>query len=357
MKTSSQKKKAQLLNRKSFDPNLFHYTGEENNGKIDIQLFKYNNDNFVEKKEIEASKIEDFDDNSYIYWLNTYGLSDTAAIASICKKLQIHNLTIQDILDVNQRPKFQEFDDFCFLTIKSTLPSEKEINTEQISFVIGKNYLISFQEKKADYFDHLRFRLRENSGVLRQKRSDYLLYTLLESILDNYFKTLDHLGKEIDNTSIIDYNEKPSPIFLEAIENNKKLVNFIKKAILPIKEFSLLVEREESSFIEKNQIKYFNEIKDLCLTLLDTCDTLLASLESRTNLFFYVQGDRMNQVMKTLTVIATIFIPLTFIAGIYGMNFSNIPELSWKHGYISVWVVFFMVVIAMVVYFRKKKWF
>jgi len=357
MKTFQHLKKIQLLNRKAPDPNRFIYTGEKSVELIDIQLFKYRKDDCIEKTNISPSDIKMFEDDDYMYWLNIYGLSEADTIAAICKNLQIHSLVIQDILDINQRPKFQEFESYSFLTIKSTVPSVSEIVTEQISFIIGKNYLISFQEKKADHFEHLRFRLRENKGILRERGSDYLLYTMLESILDNYFRVLNNLEKEVENMNFVDSKEEPSPAILKLIENNKKHVTFIKKAIFPIKEFIIVVEREEAGLIEKRHLKYFFEIKDLCLTLLDTCDTILSSLESNTNLFFYIQGDRMNKVMKTLTVIATIFIPLTFIAGIYGMNFTNMPELQWKYGYAAVWLLIMIVLIGMIIYFRKKKWF
>ncbi len=357
MKTLKHLKKFQLLNRKTPDPNRFIYTGEKSVDRIDIQLFKYNMDECSEKTNISPSDIEMFDDNDYMYWLNVYGLSEPDTIATICKNLEIHSLVIQDILDINQRPKFQEFENYSFLTIKSTVPSSSEIATEQISFIIGNNYLISFQEKKADHFEHLRFRLRENKGILRKRGPDYLLYTMLESILDNYFKTLNHFDRDVDNMNFINSKEEPSPSILELLENTKKHVSFIKKAIIPIKEFIVVVEREENQLVEKRHLKYFSEVKDLCLTLLDTCDTILSSLESNTNLFFYIQGHRMNQVMKTLTIIATIFIPLTFIAGIYGMNFSNMPELHWKYGYMSVWLLIIIILIGMIIYFRKRKWF
>ena len=186
---------------------------------------------------------------------------------------------------------------------------------------------------------------------------DYLLYTMLEAILDNYFKTLTKLDEDTEKFNFTNTKKEPSPNALEIIENNKKLINFIKKSILPIKEFTQLVERAECQAVQKNNLKYFAEIKDLCLTLIDNCDMILSSLESKSNLFFSVQGHRMNQVMKTLTIVSTIFIPLTFIAGIYGMNFSNMPELKWKYGSFAIWIIIIIVFFTMIMYFRRKKWF
>ena len=345
------------LNRKKNDPGKYIFTGATNTNEIEIQLFQYNKERCIENKSIQLESIKKFSGNEDVYWLNIYGLNETEVIASICEKQGIHKLIIQDILDVHQRPKFQEFENFSFLTLKSIVPAQKEMITEQISFVFGPNFLLSFQERKADFFEHLRFRLRENKGILRERSADYLLYSMLESILDNYFKTLNRLDEEIENFDFTDTNKEPSPNALAIIESHKKFVHFIKKSILPIKEFTQIVERGECQSIEKRHVKYFLEIKDLCLTLLDSSDMILSSLESATNMFFSMQGHRMNQVMKTLTIVATIFIPLTFIAGIYGMNFAHMPELEWQYGYLGIWMIILLIFLGMVFYFKSKKWF
>ena len=357
METKNSPKNHQLLNRKKTDPNKFIFTGITHTPGIDMQLYKYNSTKFQETKKLSVDNLQKFDDNSYQYWLNIYGLSDPESIVAICKQLNIHNLVIQDVLDVNQRPKFQEFDDYCFFTIKSIVSPGITMQIEQISFIFNSNFLISFQEKKGDHFEHLRYRLRENAGILRQRSSDYLLYTMLEAVLDNYFKTLYQLESDVEELDLVKISADLSPVVLEKIERYKKQVHLVKKAIQPIKDFALMVERESVNFIEKKHVKYFLELKDLCLTLLDSCETIESTLESNTNLFFSVQGHRMNQVMKTLTVVTSIFIPLTFIAGIYGMNFEYMPELSWNYGYFGVWVLFVVILIVMTVYFKKKKWF
>jgi len=351
------RKIASVLNRKKDDPGKYIFTGELRLDEIDTQLFKYNKEECAESKNILPENISTFEKNDEKYWLNVHGLSDTESIASLCEKQGIHGLVIQDILDVNQRPKFQEYDNFSFLTLKSIVPSEEELITEQISFVFGVNFLISFQERKEDFFEHLKVRLREDKGLLREQSVDYLLYAMLESILDNYFRTLHKLDEKIEGLNFADTKKDPSPDALQNIENHKKYVHFIKKSILPIKEFTQAVERGDCQFIEQKHLKYFLEIQDLCLTLIDSSDMVLASLESATNLFFSVQGHRMNQVMKTLTIVATIFMPLTFIAGIYGMNFTYMPELEWKYGYLGIWGVIVLVFLGMVIYFKSKKWF
>lgn len=346
----------QLLNRKKTDPGKFIFTGESRTATVDIQQFRYNSVEVNEELHLTADAVPQYQGNHYHYWLNVHGLGNPDLIASICLKQDIHGLVIQDILDVQQRPKFQEFEHYCFLTIKSTIPASADMHTEQISFVWGKNYLISFQEKKSDHFEHLRVRLRENTGIIRERGADYLLFTMLEAILDNYFKTLQKLDDQVEQLNFLGAGADPSPDVLAMIERNKKYVHIIRKSILPVKEFVAQLERVENKWMEKRHLKYYLEIKDLCLTLLDNCDMISASLESKSNLFFSVQGHRLNQVMKTLTVVTAIFIPLSFIAGVYGMNFAHMPELKWKYGYPAVLVIMFALLVIMLIIFRKRKW-
>ncbi|MBE0673151.1 MAG: magnesium/cobalt transporter CorA [Bacteroidales bacterium] len=347
-----------FLNRRKKDPNEFVFTGDSKTSELDIQLFSFNKDQITESTGLKPADANIPYDDKSISWLNVYGIHDASAIASICMKLKADNLTIQDILDVNQRPKFQEFDSYSFFTIKSILPSvDEEIKSEQLSFILGKNYLVSFQEEKADYFDHLRKRLRDGIGNVRERGADYLLFVMLEAIMDNYFRTLQILERDIDKWGLIDPETDPSPLLLKKLEAYRRHVTMIKRTLFPIKEFTLVIERGNNMFIDKSNLKYFFELKDICLTLIDTCETFESELQSHINLFFSVQGQRMNQIMKTLTIVATVFIPLTFIVGIYGMNFPNMPEIGWKYGYASVWAVMIISVVGMIIYFIKKKWF
>ncbi len=346
------------LNRKKTNPATAIFTGKQIMDRVHIHLFQYNEKDCFENSLLNEPDFEGFDNDHNRFWLHIKGIHDTGTIKNICNKLHVHNLVIQDILDVNQRPKFQEFEDYWFFTIKSFVPTDGEsIEQEQLSFILGKNYLVSFQERNAAYFNHIRDRLRNNTGIVRERGTDFLLYLLLESILDNYFITLSQIEKNINEISNLDLSSDPSPEIISTIEKRKKQLHHIKKAILPIKEFIGKIERENFNFIHEKHIKYYFELKDLCLTLLDECDQMELILESKTNLFFSIQGHRMNQVMKTLTIVATIFIPLTFIAGIYGMNFLNMPELSWRWGYPLVWIIMLAMALIMLIYFRKKKWF
>lgn len=347
-----------LLNRKKLNPSVPIFTGVKYAEKLTIQLFKYNENECLEDSDYSQKEFNGFQEDNSQNWLNIHGLHDVEKIRNICNKLGVHDLAIQDILDINQRPKFQEYENNWFFTLKSIIPSSNsQLEQEQLSFILGSNFLISFQEKKADYFDHVRERLRNKVGIIRKRGSDYLLYLLLESILDNYFKTVNDIEGKIEKLGLVDMNTDPSPLTLKTIELYKRQIHQIKKTIIPIKEFVTKIEREQFGFIHEKHVKYFYELRDLCLSLIDDCDHIEVRLDSSINLFFSVQGHRMNQVMKTLTVVATIFIPLTFIAGIYGMNFSNMPELNWAWGYYGVWAVILLVLFGMLVYFKRKKWF
>ena len=346
------------LSRKKLNAQIPVYTGAIHSEEISMQLFNYNAEKYHEDLNFSQKNFEGFSVDNNQYWLNTHGIHDVDKILNLCRKLGIHPLTIQDILDINQRPKFQDYEDYWFFSIKSMLPLESgEILSEQLSFILGKNYLVSFQEKKADYFDHVRQRIRDKVGIVRERGTDYLMYLLLEAILDNYFKTVSNIEIQLEMMNLSDLETDPSPSLLKTIELYQRQVHQIKKTITPIKEFVTKIEREELGLVSQKHFKYFYELKDLCLSLIDDCDQIDLRLLGNVNLFFSMQGHRMNQVMKTLTIVATIFIPLTFVAGIYGMNFENMPELKWEWGYLTVWLIILIMLVGMLIYFRRKNWF
>lgn len=350
--------KKKVLNRKKVNPLELVYTGDKTNEISESQLFKYNLEKCSENKKLDINHFNGFETNSLKYWLNTHGISNTEKVRQICQKLNIDNLSIQDIVDVDQMPKFQNYTDYWFFSIKSILPkSDTGVEEEQLTFILGKNYLLSFQEKRADYFEHVRERLRNKVGLSRERGSDFLLFLLLEAILDNYLKTVTQIQIKTDNFGLFDLDTDPSPESLKLLEQYKRQTYHIKKTIVPLKEFVGKIERENEGFIDQINMKYYYELKDLCLTLIDDCDHIEMRLESSTNLFFSIQGHRMNQIMKTLTVVASVFIPLTFVAGIYGMNFNYMPELQWKYGYFSVWIFIIVLFALMMIYFKRKKWF
>jgi magnesium transporter len=343
---------------KIVDPKIIEFIGDQYLEESSIQLFIYDKNEYVELNDLSINDITEFENPDKVYWLNIHGIHDVGIIQNICQKMNIHKLVIQDILDTSQRPKLQEFDDHLFFSVKSMLPeSNDKLETEQISFILGRNYVISFQEKKADHFEHIRQRIREYKGISRERSSDFLLYLLLESIVDNYAETIESMEGQINAILRLYEDTDPGPVAIQKIEYFKEKLFQIKISIIPLKESISLLENGISDFIDEKHKKYLFDIKDHCLYLIDSIISLAQKLESGENFYFSYQGHRMNQVMKTLTVVATIFIPLTFIAGIYGMNFEYIPELTWRWGYFAFWGLIVILFAGMAVYFKLNKWF
>lgn len=348
----------QKLNRRKLDPTIPDYTGDAGLIPVNVQLFSYNQLKCKELTNVDIETVPGFDDQQYQHWLNFHGIHQTEQVVKIARKIGLHHLSVQDILDINQRPKLQEYQDYWVLHVRTFSVNGKEtLKPVQISFVLGRNYVISFQEKKADFFEHIREGLRVDAGVVRSKTVDYLLFLMLESILDQYFVTIQLLEKKVDKFRVLQNSTSPNPNLMQQIEDLRNQLYTIKRSLNPINDYLIKVERAEGALIKPHHLKYFVELRDLCLSTIDDCDQLQHQLESYVNLFFSVQGHNMNQIMKMLTIVTTIFIPLTFLAGIYGMNFIHMPELEWKYGYAGLWGVFIILVSLMVWYFRRKKWF
>ncbi len=350
-------KKRIQINRRLRDPFKIEFIGDQYLDNPDLQLITYNKSQFQEVKDIDLSHIPEFDERKKVYWLNVHGIHETELIKNLGLKHGIDHLVLEDILDTTERPKMQNHDDYLFFTIKSILPLKgSELETEHISFILGKNYVLSFQERKSDHFEHIRNRIRQNLGLVREQGTDFLLYMMLEAILDNYFSTMENLETEIYELTTMDESD-PDPDIVRQIERYKKLLYYIKKSLFPLKEAVGGIEKGMFELVTKQHFKYYNDLKEQGMQLLENIETLNMRLESGLNLFYSLQGHKMNQIMKTLTVIATIFIPLTFVAGVYGMNFRNMPELVWEWGYFSTWAVMILMVVGMMFYFKKKKWF
>lgn len=345
------------LHRKRLNPSNSVFTGIQKIADVSINLIEYDKEQYHEFKEIDLESV-DPTPLKKVHWLNVTGIHDAAKVKRICELFNIHPLVIEDILDVYQRNKFQAFDDYWFFSVKSINPPLGEsLNTEHLSFILSSNYLVSFQEVEADHFDHVRERIKQNLGIVRQRGTDYLMYLLLEAIMEGYFKTLETIDDEINDLQLTEPKQKLDPTLLSRIELRRRQVNTVKKMVLPLKEFAVLIENNKPKHVQEKHLKYYAELKDITLTLLDECDKLDMRLDSNINLYFSVQDFKMNQVMKTLTIVATIFIPLTFIAGIYGMNFKNMPELDWPFGYAMVLLIMLAAAGGMLVYFKRKDWF
>lgn len=288
-----------------------------------------------------------------IEWVNTYGIRYVNEYKKVVSQNKLDDFLIKLLGDTDQHNKVVVLEDVLFLTTKVLITENKTLDAEQMIFIFSQDFLWSIQEKTGDYFNWIRDRLENNKGIVRKKNADYLLYLLLESILDNYQETYLK-NAELNSKKLNSENIKPTPEFTSLVEKRKQELFSFKKATLSLRDSVTKLEKVE---IKNFNTSYFSELKDQTNNLISNIDFELQELESKINLIFSIQGHRLNEVMKTLTILSVIFIPLTFLAGIYGMNFENIPELKMKYGYFILLGIMVLVTFGAVWYFKKKKWF
>ncbi len=343
-------------------PSLLEYTGKHKETTTEMQLFVYDTNDLIEYNEFKVSQCEKCFDPSRTNWLNVHGLNDIQIIKSIGDYLHVDNFMLGDILNTTKRTKLDEYHDVLFFNIKSLLPIENSdnINVEQLSFLLKNGILVSFQEKRSDYFTHLRERIRTHSGIVRDKKADYLLYLLLDAVMENFYITIESEEDRVEdliNLSKISTN----PEILEQIEKHRDNYNFLKRSIIPLRDslYSIKSMKDDNVFnaIEHDNYSFFERLHQKCLELLEQIEYDMTTLDSASNFYFSTQSQKMNEVMKTLTVVSVFFMPLTFIVGVYGMNFDNMPELHWKYGYFMIIGLMFLLLLGMIYYFKRKKWY
>lgn len=320
--------------------------------KEELTKEKFNTEPFVEG--FSADLLSD-DKTS---WINFYIMDDLPVIEKFCKKENYNALVFQNIRETDIRPQFEDFGNYLFFTIRSAVPSSAGVyrfHQEQLSFILGENYLFSFQSKPSDYFATVRDRLENSKGIIREKGADFLLYRMLDAIIDNYFEVMD-----INTVAIEELDSKitktSNPKILSSIELQKRKLMELRRIVLPMKEISIALESSKSPLFKKETHHYYTDLKNNCVSILEEIESNKNALEGLTNLYYAVQGQRMNEIMKLLTIVSTIFIPLTFVAGIYGMNFENIPELKMKNGYYITWGVMIAITVGLLFYFKKRGW-
>lgn len=324
------------------------------------QLYTYDADAFLLTKNTPSYYAEHFASelaDGKVRWLNFHSIADRDSIEKLCEKLGVDRLTVDDIYKDITRPKLEEYNNYLFFKIKSALPKDNtpELEKENLSFIVGPQYLISFQEKSSDHFPDVRDRIEQRRGKIRIKDSDFLLFRLLEAITDNYFEVLDDIVVSIERleSRLLAH---PKSDTLKRIENQKRKLIELRKIVFPLKEITSQLEKMHCPFIQKENHYYFAELKDNCLTILEEIDANKQILEGMANLYYAVQGQRMNEIMKVLTIVSTIFIPLTFIVGVYGMNFKYMPELETKYGYYFTWGAMVTIALLLLLYFYKRGW-
>ena len=334
------------------------HIGEKKVETAKITIIDFDRENF---RELVAGTVDEcfpFKDSPTITWINIDGLHETDVIDKIGRHFGLHPLLLEDILNTGGRPKIEDFGEYVFVVLKMLYQEDNggEILSEQISLLFGENYVISFQESIGDVFGSIRERIRKGKGRVRKERADYLAYLIIDSIVDNYFNVLEDIADYIEDTEEV-LLEKPNSETLQTIHGLKNDALFLRKSIWPLREIINVLERGESPLIQETTRIYFRDIYDHTVQIMDTLDTFRDMIAGMLDTYLSSMSNRMNEVMKVLTIFASIFIPLTFMAGVYGMNFEYMPELQWPWGYPVLWVLMLTVGITMVVMFKRKKWF
>ncbi|MBS1487062.1 MAG: magnesium/cobalt transporter CorA [Bacteroidetes bacterium] len=323
--------------------------------RIILELIQYNEKEYFSHNDLPVDDLLNKQQADLVNWINLDGL-EVNLINKIGGHFSLHSLLLEDITSEHP-PKVEEYDDYLFFTLKMLYRIENDkIDYEQISFVLGHNYLLSFQEKEGDMFGSFRERIRLDQGRVRKKKADYLLYRLTDIIVDNYYAVLENIGQQIEQIEEQIY-QSPTGQEFRNIQRLKKELIFLRKALYPLRDAMNKLVRDDSGFIDPSNARFFSDVYSHIVHLIDSLDTYKDLTSGLMDIYINTLNTRMNEVMKVLTVISTIFIPLTFIVGVYGMNFEFMPELHWRYSYPIVWGGMALIMAGMIFYFKRKKWF
>lgn len=356
-KNRRQKSIKKIAHKISQSPGSLIYVGEKKTEKVTVLAIRYNAEKLEEKTlEIPCNYLAN---NNFkgVNWITISGSHDPGTVEAIGKEFGLHPLVMEDILDTFHRPKQEEVGNYIFLVLKmlSYNQETKDIHSEQVSIILGPHYVITFQEQEREIFEPVRQRIRKSHGRLRQMSADYLFYRLLDTIVDNYFLVLEGIGEEIETLEEL-LLENPTREHLPMIHKLKRDMISLRKVVWPLREVINGLIDNESPLIDEKTDPFLRDVYDHILQLIDTADLYREMISVLQELYLSGISNKMNEVMKVLTIIATIFIPLTFIVGIYGMNFEVMPELKWKYGYYFVWGVMVLVAGFLYFFFKRKKW-
>ncbi|NQT81657.1 magnesium/cobalt transporter CorA [bacterium] len=333
------------------------HVGKRRAERVRITVIDYDEARVEEKEVKSVEECFPFRDKPSVTWINVDGLHDLEVMEKIGTHFGLHPLVLEGIVNTEQRPKMEDFTNCIFVVLKMLYIEEEndEVAVEQVSLILGSNFVISFQEREGDVFEHIRERIRTAKGRIRKTGSDYLAYCLVDAIVDNYFLVLEKLSDKVELLED-ELLPNPKPETLPAIQRLKRSLISLRRSVWPLREVVNSVERGDSALIKKATRLYLRDVYDHTIQVIDTIEALRDTVAGILDIYLSSMSNKMNEVMKVLTLVATIFIPLTFIAGIYGMNFKYMPELEWRFGYAVVWIVIGVVVVSMLFHFKRKKW-
>jgi len=338
-------------------PGSLVHIGETPAQAVSLELIGYDPDGFEEQRFQTVDACLPHLERPGLTWVNVEGVHNVDIIRHLGERFVLHPLVLEDIVNTVQRPKIEDYDSYLFIVLRMLRPTvEGGFTSEQLSMVLGSSHLFTFQEGlQGDVFDTVRERIRNGKGKIRGMGADYLAYALIDAIVDSYFSVLEDLGERIVNLEE-ELTLTPDPYTLHEINNIKKEIIFLRKAVWPLREAVSFLERGASHLLSPSSHLYFRDVYDHTVQVIDTVETYRDLLSGMLDLYLSSISNRTNEIMKFLTVIGTIFMPLTFLVGVYGMNFKHMPELEWHSGYFMLWGLMIVLSVAMIIYFRRKRW-
>jgi magnesium transporter len=337
-------------------PGSLVYVGDKEEKRFKLTVMEYNPDTYREEELTSLESCLVLADEHKVTWLDINGLHQVQNFQKLGDCFSLHPLVLEDILNTNQRPKIEDYGDYLYLVLKilSYHEDENELNSDQLSLIIGRNFVISLHENDEAMFTSIRERLKSR-GRIRRAGADYLAYSLMDLVVDQYYVILEQLGETIEDLEE-ELVSHPNPQTLHQIHQLKRTMIILRRSVWPLREVLSQLERRESPLIQEGTALYFKDVYDHVIQVIDTIETFRDMLSGMLDVYLSSLSNRLNEVMKVLTIIATIFIPLTFIAGVYGMNFEHMPELTWRWGYFAILGLMAVAATVMLFFFRKKKW-
>jgi magnesium transporter len=346
-----------VAHKAGMSPGTLVQPGDLPSRPVRLDVISYDEAQITERKNISAGEALKPTTPTGVTWINIDGIHDTTVVEALGKQFSLHPLVLEDIITTGQRPKLEDYGDYLFVTIKMlSLDSRTtEVVSDELSILFGPHFVLTIHETERDLFDPVRERLRKGSGRLRKSGSDYLAYALIDAVVDNYFVVFEHLGEHFEEmqNSIV---QNPTPETLGLIQHFKNELLILRKAVWPVRELVSGLQRSESPVMSRDTELYLRDVHDHTIQIIDTIETFRDMLSGMLDIYLSSASNRLNAVMKVLTIIATIFIPLTFLAGVYGMNFRHMPELEWRWGYPLIWLVMIVASVGMLAWFRRRKW-
>ncbi|HEX5637247.1 MAG TPA: magnesium/cobalt transporter CorA [Gammaproteobacteria bacterium] len=346
-----------ISDKSGMPPGSLVHVGEVHANQSRITLLSYNKEKFEELAVESISEIIQYRSSQAVTWVNVEGLSNVEVIESIGNLFDVHPLVLEDILNTHQRPKFEDYENYLYIVLKGLIPEQTSfaINSEQISILIFDNFVFTFKEKVDDMFLPVIQRIKNGKGRFRSLGADYMAHAILDIIVDQNFSIMDSLSETIDAIEE-EILTNPTANSLKTMQSVKREIIYMRRYVSPLRELLAALMRSDSRLVQEHTLIYYRDVLDHVLRVSESLDSYRDILSNLLDVYNSSISNKMNEVMKVLTVFASIFIPLTFIVGIYGMNFEYMPELKWRWAYPALWISFVVITVSLLMYFRKKKW-